>query len=69
MPQLGKVLIAKYAFAAITQLNGIYLCFTFATKSVLERQYFPKVDSSHLSKGNYCALANPSVAQMWNDSD
>ena len=27
MPQLGKVLIAKYAFAAITQLNGIYLCF------------------------------------------
>ena len=25
MPQLGKVLIAKYTFAAITQLNGIYL--------------------------------------------
>ena len=39
MPQLGKVLIVKYAFTAITQLNGIYLCFTFATKFVLVRYY------------------------------
>ena len=35
MPQLGKVLFAKYAFVALTQLTGIYRLFAFVAKFVL----------------------------------
>ena len=54
MPQLGKVLIGRYAKATITQLTGIYRLLSLLSSTNLQGCNYPKVDSSQLLQVYHC---------------
>ena len=51
MPQLGKILVRKYASVAIAQLNGIYLWEIVPRRYVLGSKGKTKVDPIHHTQG------------------